>query len=221
EEMGYSSAAPAPTHGPGCCHPREPLPEQATWYRRNRELVWSLAAGLFLLVAWVGERWFGLAAPAAGILYVASYAFGGFDLVRHWAASARRGRIAFDIDLLMLLAALGAAALGEWAEGAFLLFLFSLAHALEHYALGRARNAIRGLAELAPAHARVLRGGREVEVHVEDILPGETVIVRPADRIPVDGEVRQGRSAVNQAPITGESVPVEKTGGDEVFAGTI
>src|SRR5690606_31181942 len=179
EEMGYSSAAPAPTHGPGCCHPREPLPEQATWYRRNRELVWSLAAGFLLLVAWAGERWLGLAAPAAGILYVASYAFGGFDLVRHWAASARRGRIAFDIDLLMLLAALGAAALGEWAEGAFLLFLFSLAHALEHMALDRARSAIRALSDLAPATARVMRGERIEDVPVEEGEAGARVIVRP------------------------------------------
>ncbi len=219
--MGYPTAPPAHEHGPSCCHPREPVPEGAGWYRRHRELVWSLVAGVLLLVAWAGERWFGLPAAAALGLYVISYGFGGFDLVRHWAASARRGNITFDIDLLMLLAALGAAALGEWTEGAFLLFLFSLAHALEHQALGRARSAIRSLADLAPARARVMRDGQEALVPVTALVPGEIVIVRPAERIPVDGEVRQGRSAVNQAPITGESVPVEKTGGDEVFAGTV
>lgn len=216
--MGYPSAPPTEVaEGP----PREPIPEKTGWYARNRELAWSLIAGTLLLIAWVGERWLGLGPVMAVTLYIAAYGFGGFDLVRHWVADLRKGRITFDIELLMLLAALGAAALGEWAEGAFLLFLFSLAHALEHYALGRARNAIRALADLAPPRARVVRNGKEVEVPVEDVAPGETVVVRPAERIPVDGEVRQGRSAVNQAPITGESVPVEKTGGDEVFAGTV
>lgn len=222
QEAGYATAPPVrPDQGPGCCHPKEPVPEEAGWYARNKELVWSLIAGVLLLIAWVGDTWLGLARPAAIALYVLSYGFGGFDLVRHWFGSIRKGRVTFDIDLLMLLAALGAAVLGEWTEGAFLLFLFSLAHALEHYALGRARNAIRALADLGPPVARVLRDGREVEVPVEQVAPGEVVLVRPAERIPVDGEVRQGRSAVNQAPITGESVPVDKTAGDEVFAGTV
>ncbi|MET0399824.1 MAG: heavy metal translocating P-type ATPase [Longimicrobiaceae bacterium] len=218
--MGYASSPPA-EHGPGCCRPREAVAEDAGWYARNQELVWSLAGGLLLAAAWAGERWLGLPRGGAVALYLASYAFGGWDLVRHWAGSLGRGKLSFDIDLLMLLAALGAAALGEWVEGAFLLFLFSLAHALEHYALGRARGAIRALAELAPPTARVLRDGREVEVPVDQVAQGEVVMVPPAERIPVDGEVRQGRSAVNQAPITGESVPVEKTAGDEVFAGTV
>jgi Cd2+/Zn2+-exporting ATPase len=219
--MGYAVGTPAEAAHIGCCHPKEPVPEDASWYRRNQELVWSLATGVLLAIAWAGERWFGLARPGAIALYALAYGFGGFDLLRHWTGALRQGRVVFDIDLLMLLAALGAAVLGDWAEGAFLLFLFSLAHALEHYALGRARGAIRALADLAPARATVLRGRRELEVAVEEVRPGEVVVVRPGERVPVDGEVRQGRSAVNQAPITGESVPVEKTAGDEVFAGTI
>ncbi|MGI9188678.1 MAG: heavy metal translocating P-type ATPase [Longimicrobiaceae bacterium] len=220
--MGYATgAAAAPGHGPACCRPKEAVPEDAGWYARNQELVWSLIAGALLVAAWAGERWLGLPRPAALVLYVASYGFGAFDLVRHWLGSVRKGKLTFDIDLLMLLAAIGAAVLGEWAEGAFLLFLFSLAHALEHYALDRARGAIRALSDLAPAVARVRRGEQTVEVPVEEVAPGETVLVRPAERIPVDGEVRSGYSAVNQAPITGESVPVEKRSGDEVFAGTV
>lgn len=191
------------------------------WYDRNKELAWSLLAGLFLGFAWVGERWAGLPHGMTVALYVISYAFGGFDLARHTAKSLRKGHFHFDIDLLMLLAALGAAVLGQWAEGAFLLFLFSLAHALEHFALDRARGAIRALSDLAPPVARILRDGREVEVPVEQAAKGEVVIVRPAERIPVDGKIRSGRSAVNQAPITGESVPVEKEPGAEVYAGTI
>ena len=219
--MGYASAPAVAKHGPACCRPKEAVPEEAGWYARNKELVWSLIAGALLASAWAGERWLGMAPMAAIGLYLVSYVFGGFDLVRHWLGGLRKGRVAFDIDLLMLLAAVGAAILGEWAEGAFLLFLFSLAHALEHYALGRARGAIRALADLAPATARVQRGDQTLDVPVEEVTAGETVVVRPAERIPVDGEVGSGRSVVNQAPITGESVPVEKGPGDEVFAGTI
>lgn len=195
--------------------------EAGGWYARNRELVWSLIAGALLLIGSVGERWLGLPRLVATAFYVGAYVFGAYDLVSHALGGLRRGKFSFDIDLLMLLAALGAAVLGEWAEGAFLLFLFSLAHALEHYALGRARKAIRALAELAPSVARVLRDGREMEVPVEQVAIGEVVVVRPADRIPVDGEVRAGNSSVNQAPVTGESVPVEKGAGDPVFAGTV
>lgn len=197
-------------------------PEAAEgWYARNKELCWSLMGGTLLAVAWAGERWAGLPRGAAVALYALSYGFGGLDLVAHAVRSAFKGRFKPDIDLLMLLAAIGAATLGEWAEGAFLLFLFSFAHALEHYALDRARGAIRALSELAPPIARVVRGGKETEVPVEQVAKGEVVVVRPAERIPVDGMVRGGRSAVDQAPITGESVPVEKEPGVEVFAGTI
>jgi Zn2+/Cd2+-exporting ATPase len=218
--LGYATEEPV-AHQVGCCHPKEPVPEDAGWYARNKELAWSLAAGVLLAVAWVGERWLGLPPGASIALYAASYAFGGWDLTRHWLGALAKGRPSFDIDLLMLLAAIGAAVLGEWLEGAFLLFLFSLAHALEHYALGRARNAIKALADLAPPVARVKRGEQMVEIPVEQVAAEDTVVVRPAERIPVDGVVQSGNSAVNQAPITGESVPVDKAPGDEVFAGTV
>jgi Cd2+/Zn2+-exporting ATPase len=122
---------------------------------------------------------------------------------------------------LMIVAAIGAAVLGKWAEGAFLLFLFSLANALEQYAMDKARNAIRALADLSPPTARLLRDGVETVVSLDAVSVGDTVVLRPAERIPVDGRVRSGNSAVDQSPITGESLPVEKTVGDEVFAGTI
>lgn len=207
-ESGEVSAARGGNHGGG-------------WYSRHKELAWSLTAIALLICAFAGDRWAGLPRIVVVLLYLCSYGFGGFDLTRHAVRSWAKGRFTFDIDLLMLVASVGAAALGQWAEGAFLLCLFSFAHALEHYALGRARNAIRALANLAPPVARVLRGGREVEVPVEDVAKGDLVVVRPAERIPVDGNVRSGRSAVDQAPITGESLPVEKGPGEEVFAGTI
>lgn len=215
QDLGFGAARTAAPSG------KVEAEARRGWYARNEELAWSLASGALLLIAWTGAAWAGLPHAAAILLYLASYAFGGFDLVRHAIGSLRKGRFTFDIDLLMLLAALGAATLGAWAEGAFLLFLFSLAHALEHAALDRARGAIRALAELSPPTARVLRDGGEVEVPVEAVLPGEVVLIRPGERVPVDGTVRAGRSAVDQSPITGESVPVEKEAGAEVFAGTV
>jgi Cd2+/Zn2+-exporting ATPase len=125
------------------------------------------------------------------------------------------------IDSLMSLAILGAVAIGEYVEAASLAFLFSLAELLERYAVERARGSLRELMKLAPTTARVRRDGREVEVPVEEVAVGEIVLVRPGDRVPLDGEVVSGQSAVDQAPITGESVPVEKGPGDPVFAGTI
>ncbi len=196
-------------------------PGEGSWFHRNKEVVWSLVSGALLVTAWASQRWLELSSTAAIALYVGSYAFGGYDIVRHMVGTLRKGRFTFDIDLLMIVAAIGAAILGEWAEGAFLLFLFSIAHALEHYALGRARNAIKALADLAPPIARVLRDGREHEVPVDQVQVGDVVVIRPSERISVDGKIRAGRSAVNQAPITGESVPVEKAIDDEVYAGTV
>lgn len=205
-----------------CCgHDHDHEHADEGWYERNKELVWSFAGGLLLLAGWLGEQYAGLPRAAAIAIYLASYAFGGWDLASHWLRSAIKGRFTFDIDLLMLLAAVGAATLNQWAEGAFLLFLFSLAHALEHYAMGRARNAIKALADLTPDTALVKRDGKEVELPIADVRVGEIVIVHPGQRIPVDGKVTAGRSAVNQAPITGESVPVEKAAGEPVYAGSV
>ncbi len=188
------------------------------WWAEHRELILSLAAGLLLLAGWLLEF---TAAPAALslVLFVGAYITGGFFALRDAWQSLRQGR--FDIDTLMIVAAAGAAALGAWAEGALLLFLFSLGHALEHTAMGRARRAIEALAELAPKMALVRRDGGEVEVPVEALARDERVIVKPGQRIPADGEVLSGASAVDQAPITGESMPVDKQMGDPVFAGTV
>jgi Cd2+/Zn2+-exporting ATPase len=225
-EMGYAERSVAkPQHVKvGCCdhgdeHEHDHAP--TSFLRRNKELAWSLAAGLILGGTFLAERYLGLPRPFAVALYLSSYAFGGYDLASHTVRSLRKGRFSFDIDLLMLLAAAGAAVLGQFTEGAFLLFLFSLAHAMEHYALGRARNAIKALSDLAPPKARIQRDGGEVEFAVEEVNVGDIAIVRPGERIPVDGKIKRGRSAVNQAPVTGESVPVEKDIGAEVFAGTV
>src|SRR5690606_38859817 len=121
----------------------------------------------------------------------------------------------------MSAAAVGAWIIGEPEEAAATLFLFGVAELLESYSMGRARNAIRALMDLSPAEASVRRGSMEVRVPVAEVGIGETVVVRPGEKIPVDGAVTGGRSSVNQAPITGESMPVDKEVGAEVFAGSL
>jgi Cd2+/Zn2+-exporting ATPase len=189
------------------------------WIQENWRYLLVALAGIFFLAGWLGETFFGLSPNAAVFLYILSYIAGGYDIATHAIPGLFRGR--FDTDVLMLAAAAGAALLGEWAEGAFLLFLFSLGHAGEHYALDRARDAVNALGELMPKTARVRRGEQIVETPVEQIVPGDTVIVRPGDRVPVDGVVARGASSIDQSAITGESVPVAKGIGDEVYAGTV
>ena len=183
------------------------LEAHAGWWAEHREQVFSLVAGVLLLGGWLG----GLAGAPYAVslgLYLVAYAFGGFFTARDAAQSLLAKR--FDIDTLMLIAAAGAAALGDWAEGALLLFLFSLGHALEHSAMDRARRAIEALADLAPKTALVRRDGAEVEVPVEELLRGDVVIVKPGQRLPADGKVTEGNSAVDQSPVTGESAPVDR-----------
>lgn len=199
------------------------------------ELIFVGFAGLFLLTGWLAERnqfgpeWLALC------LFIGAYFFGGFFTTKEAVENVIARR--FEIDTLMLVAAAGAAALGEWAEGALLLFLFSLGHSLEHFAMGRARKAIEALAELAPETAIVRRGDKTEEVGVETLQQGDIVMVKPNERMPADGVVIKGTTSVDQSPVTGESVPVDKQPAEDgkaavaafekvaannrVFAGTI
>ena len=187
--------------------------------QENRELLFSLMAGLLVLVGWLGQAFFGYPAWLATSLFVAAYLFGGWDVSQHAWHALREKK--FDTDSLMIVAAIGAAFLGEFAEGALLLFLFSLGHALEERALDRARRAVRALADLAPKTALVKRDGQEQELPVEALQLEDVVIVRPGVRIPVDGVILSGNSGVDQSSVTGESLPVDKAAGDKVFASTV
>ena len=196
-----------------------PMEGMRSWYKENREIIFSLVAGLLLLVGWLGETFFGLPVMIATTLYITAYVFGGWDISQHaWHAIKEKH---FDTDLLMVMAAIGAAFLGEFAEGALLLFLFSLGHALEERALDRARAAVRALADLAPKTALVRRDGKEQELPVESLQLDDVVIVRPGVRMPVDGTIIDGNSGVDQSSVTGESLPVDKVPGDQVFASTV
>jgi len=185
----------------------------------GRSMAVLTGACLVLLVAGMIARRAGGAAPVVNALFLASAAIGAWYTAR--STFAALARLEFDVNLLMLLAGAGAAAIGYAAEAAILMFLFSLSNTLEVYTMGRTRHALHALLELRPARALVLRGGREVEVDAEAVRVGESVIVRPGEAIPVDGTVTRGESLVDQANLTGESVPVPKQPGDKLFAGTL
>lgn len=174
-------------------------------------------AALFLIAGVIVERTVG--AANATPIYILAYIAGGTGSAASAWISLRRRRI--DVNLLMLLAAAGAAYLGEWSEGGILLFLFSLSNALEYYAMGRTRRAIRALLALRPQDAVVRRHGTEAVVPVSALTVGDLIIVRPAKRLPSDGRVVHGTSSIDQSPITGESIPVDVAPGSVVFAGTI
>lgn len=182
--------------------------EHGDLFGERTELVYSLICGGLLLIGWFLSTFTSPVSWMPTAIYIGAYFFGGYFTLRE--AIEHIGAGSFEIDFLMIVAAVGAAALGEWAEGALLLFLFSLGHSLEHYAMGRAKQAIEALAELAPSTASVRRDGGTEEISVEKLQIGDVVVVKPNKRISADGFVIQGESSVNQAPITGESVPVDK-----------
>ncbi|MGH7386851.1 MAG: cadmium family heavy metal-translocating P-type ATPase, partial [Candidatus Methylomirabilales bacterium] len=156
-------------------------------------------------------------APLA--FFVLAYLSGGYYSTRNAIAALRERTV--DVNLLMVTAAVGAATIDYWQEGAVLMFLFSLSNTLESFAMARTRRAITQLMPLSPEDARVRRNGEEVRVPVAELRVGEVVIVGPTERIPIDGEVLAGRSGVDESPITGESIPMEKGPGDGVYAGSL
>ncbi|WP_266074764.1 heavy metal translocating P-type ATPase [Haladaptatus caseinilyticus] len=222
ESAGYEVEEVASDDGPAVESPH------AVWTSTRALKTWAGAAflvfGLVLefitpslnpeLVSAVGNS-----LTVAGVGFLAATAIGGQEIVRNGYYSAKNRSL--DIDLLMSVGILGALAVGLYFEAATLAVLFSVAELLERFSMDRARNSLRELMDLSPDTATVRREDGEETVPVESVHIGDVVIVRPGEKIPVDGEVHEGTSSVNQAPITGESVPVEKETGDEVFAGTV
>ena len=204
-------------------------------FGKNTELIFSIICGALLGIGFGLSYVESIPDWVSLTLYIGAYFFGGFFTAKEAVQTVAKG--GFEIDFLMLVAAIGAAILGEWAEGALLLFLFSLGHALEHYAMEKARKSIAALADLAPKTALLKKDGKTEEVGIEKLIIGDIIVVKPNSKISADGVVVKGKSSVNQAPITGESVPVDKipvedTGKDysadddikdenRVFAGTI
>jgi len=177
-------------------------------FGKNTELIFSIICGALLGIGFGLSYVESIPDWVSLTLYIGAYFFGGFFTAKEAVQTVAKG--GFEIDFLMLVAAIGAAILGEWAEGALLLFLFSLGHALEHYAMEKARKSIAALADLAPKTALLKKDDKTEEVGIEKLIIGDIIVVKPNSKISADGVVVKGKSSVNQAPITGESVPVDK-----------
>ncbi len=185
---------------------------------RNPKVLASVASGLLLALGF-GLGLLGVAMVPL-VVYIVAIAIGGYHFGRE-ALEELVGERQVGIELLMLVAALAALALGEAGEGAMLVFLYSISEALEGYTEEKTRSAIRALMDLTPKVARRLVDGREEEIPAEDLAVGDVFTVRPGESLVTDGVIVAGSSEVNQAPVTGESVPVSKKADDEVFAGSI
>ena len=191
--------------------------ERTPFWRTPRALLTVTSALLFVL---------GLASGLAGApeivrvgAYVAAILVGGLPIFRAALAGLRARHL--DMNVLMSAATIGAAGIGEWAEAASVVVLFAAGNALQVYAIDRTRGAVRALVQLAPDEVLVRRGGAEHVVSIDEVGVGEIVVVRPGERLAIDGEVVEGETTVNEAPVTGESVPVEKGMHDAVFSGSL
>lgn len=190
--------------------------EKVPFYKKHSTLLY---ASLFIVFGYLSQSVNGEENLITSLLFVASIVIGGFSLFK--VGFQNLLRFEFDMKTLMTVAVIGAAIIGEWAEAAIVVILFAISEALERYSMDRARQSIRSLMDIAPKEALVRRNGQEMMVHVDDIAVGDIMIVKPGQKVAMDGVVVNGYSAVNQAAITGESVPVAKTVDDEVFAGTL
>ena len=189
-----------------------------TWAAHGEAITTGVCAA-FVLGGWLAMR-SNAPAWASAAIFLVAYAVGGYRQAVEGVTTLVRQR-ELDVDLLMVVAAIGAAAIGFWSDGALLILIFALSGTLEGYASARTKRDIEALFALHPEDATLLVDGKESVVHAASLVTGDRIVVRPGERIAVDGVVVEGTSTVDQATITGESIPVDKREGDEVFAGTI
>ncbi|ALC87635.1 cadmium transporter [Bacillus sp. FJAT-22090] len=188
------------------------------FFKRKQNIV-TVISFIFLVIGIIASIVNGESHPSAVGLFVVSIAVGGYEMFKHGFKNL--SKFYFDMNTLMTIAIIGAAIIGEWREGAVVVFLFAVSEALEAYSMNKARQSISQLMDIAPPTATIRRDNQLVEVDTEFIQINDILIVKPGQKIAMDGIVLKGTSAVNQASITGESVPAVKTIGDEVFAGTL
>lgn len=201
------------------------VPRFPALLKEHPDAVAAAICGLLVLLGWLTLHWGWLGLSL--LILPAAYVIGGYESAREGLTTLLREK-ELDVDLLMIVAALGAAGLGLWrreyyliVDGAVLILIFSISGALEGYAMQRTERSIRSLMSLTSDTARVWQQGQEQMIPVAQLQIGDRVLVKPGELVPTDGVIEEGFSTLNQAPITGESMPVEKTVGDEVFAGTI
>ncbi|QRM88440.1 heavy metal translocating P-type ATPase [Lacinutrix sp. WUR7] len=178
-------------------------------FGKKTELYFAILCGVFLITGFTVEKLTDAPSWTSVFSYIIAYFFGGYFITIEAYQKIIKG--GFDIDFLMIVAAIGAAYIGSWAEGALLLFLFSLGHALEHYAMHKAKKSIEALSDLSPKTALVKKGNQLMEIPIESLKIGDIIVVKPNTKIAADGVIITGNSSINQAPITGESMPVDKT----------
>ncbi|KMY31853.1 cadmium transporter [Lysinibacillus xylanilyticus] len=206
----YRSKAPISDKGD------EPIEKKVPFYKKHSTLLY---ATLFIVFGYLSQYVNGEENLITSLLFIASIVIGGFGLFK--VGFKNLTRFDFDMKTLMTVAVIGAAFIGEWAEASIVVILFAISEALERYSMDKARQSIRSLMDIAPKEALIRRNGQEIIVNVDEIEIDDIMIVKPGQKIAMDGVVVSGLSAVNQAAITGESVPVSKTVNDEVFAGTL
>ncbi|MCC6503751.1 MAG: cation-translocating P-type ATPase [Deltaproteobacteria bacterium] len=197
---------------------KEEAAKTSVWWKEPRILTLS-ACGLIILFAFVFEHVFGISHRSASFLYGIATLIGGYYPAKMGLAAVKTLRP--NIRTLMVAGAIGAASLGLWEESALLVLIYSLGDVLEAYASDRVRGAVKKLMELAPKEALVRRDGQELFIEVGEVRVGDIIVIRPGEKLPLDGKVVKGSSSLDQSSITGESMPVSKEPGDEVFAGTM
>lgn len=187
--------------------------------KEHQELIFAILSGIIIFFAWrmdvVGLETASIAA------YITAYVIGGYAKAKEGITETIKSR-KLNVEILMILAAIGSAIIGYWTEGAILIFIFAMSGALETYAMNKSHREISALMELQPEEAWLVRGGFEpIKIAVSELTPGDHVLVKPGERIPVDGVIFKGHSTIDEAAITGESMPVTKEVGTNVFAGTV
>ena len=197
---------------------KEQKVERESFWKQKANIKVYISAVL-LVVSWILSQQYGENHLIPTIGYATAIVIGGYSLFIQGFKNLSKFK--FDMKTLMTIAIIGAAAIGQWGEGAMVVILFAISEALERYSVDKARQSIESLMDIAPKEAVIRRNNEEIKVHVEDILVGDIMIVKPGQKLAMDGRVVKGISTLNQAAITGESVPVTKTLEDEVFAGTL
>ncbi|WP_110926409.1 heavy metal translocating P-type ATPase [Bacillus massiliglaciei] len=194
---------------------------EATFFEKIKphiELIAALLSGVLILAGWLLDK-NGLG-TASIIIYISAFVIGGFAKAKEGIEDTIEDK-QLNVEMLMILAAIGSAIIGYWTEGAVLIFIFALSGALETYTMNKSHKEISALMNLQPEEALRITNGYEETVPVSQLIVGDTILVKPGERVPSDGTITEGQTTLDQAAITGESLPVSKTAGDEVFAGTV
>lgn len=192
--------------------------KQFTGIFQHVELLAALFSGLLILAGWLLD--YNDAHTASIIVYLSAFVIGGYAKAKEGIAATIEDR-ELNVEMLMILAAAGSAAIGYWTEGAILIFIFAVSGALETYTMNKSQREISALMEIQPDTALLVRGEIEEQIHVSELRRGDMIVVKPGERMPADGLILKGCTTIDEAAITGESLPVSKEAGADVFAGTV